>query len=96
MNISRLIGSRWLSRNAWGDREFNRRRFVRRQRRRPKPDEPERLSDYLYRVKTDDSLLDPLCQFITDKEFAKIYIENAVGSDYRLDAKACAEAWAVG
>ena len=82
MNPLRLIPRRLLSCNAWGNREFCRRRFLRRQGRRPNPRKPERLTDYLYRIKTDGSLLDPLCQFVTDKEFAKQYIENVVGPGY--------------
>ncbi len=74
-----------MPRNAWGDREFCRRRFRRKQGRRPNPHEPERLTDHLYRLKTNGSLTDPLCQFVTDKEFAKLYIENAVGRDYLLE-----------
>ena len=82
MNIGRLMRKRFLPCNAWGDREFGRRRFVRSHGRQPEPHNPERLSDYLYRIKTDGSLLDPLCQFVTDKEFAKLYIESVVGSSY--------------
>lgn len=82
MNPLRLIPRRLLPRNAWGDREFCRRRFVRKQRRQPNPRKPERLTDHLYRIKTDGSLLDPLCQFVTDKELAKQYIKSVVGPDY--------------
>lgn len=82
MNPLRLIPKRLLPQNAWGDREACRRRFVRRQGRRPNPNKPERLNDYLYRLKTDGTLLDPLCQFVTDKEFAKLYIAQAAGPDY--------------
>lgn len=82
MNPLRLLPRRLLPRNAWGDREFCRRRFVRRQGRRPNPRKPERLTDHLYNIKTDGSLLDPLCQFVTDKELAKQYIESVVGSHY--------------
>lgn len=71
-----------MPRNAWGDREFNRRRFVRRQGRSPSPHEPRRFTDYLYRIKVDGSLTDPLRQFATDKEFAKLYIAHTVGPDY--------------
>ena len=81
----RLIPRRLLPRNAWGDREFCRRRYIRKQGRRPDPRDPQRLNDYLYRLKVDGSLLDPVCQLVTDKEFAKQYIEHAVGSDYLLE-----------
>ena len=82
MTSLRLIPKRLLPRNAWGDREFCRRRFARRQGRRPRLHDAKRLTDLLYGIKTDGSLLDPLCQFVTDKEFAKQYIGNAVGPGY--------------
>ena len=82
MNPLRLIPRRRLPRNAWGDREFCRRRFVQRQGRQPNPEGAGRLTDLFYRIKTDGSLLDPLYQFITDKELAKLYIENMVGPGY--------------
>ncbi len=82
MNPLRLVPRRMLPRNAWGDREFCRRRFVRRQGRRPEPHGPKRLTDHLYRIKTDGSLLDPLCRTVTDKELAKQYIEGLVGPGY--------------
>ena len=82
MTPLRLIPTRMLPRNGWGDREFCRRRFVRRQGRRPEPLDPKRLTDYLYRLKTDGSLLDPLVRSVTDKELAKQYIESALGPGY--------------
>lgn len=82
MNPLRLIPRRLLPCNAWGNREVCRRRFLRRQGRRPNPRKPERLTDHLYRIKTDGSLLDLLCQFVTDKELAKHYIESVVGPGY--------------
>ena len=82
MNIRRVIPRRFLPRNAWGDGESARRRFVRRHGRPPSPQKPERLTDYLYRIMVDGSLTDPLRQFVTDKEFAKLYIAHTVGPDY--------------
>ena len=82
LNPLRLIPRRRLPRNAWGDREFCRRRLVRRQGRQPDPEGAGRLTDLLYRIKTDGSLLDPLYQFVTDKELAKLYIEKTVGPGY--------------
>ncbi|MYE58823.1 MAG: hypothetical protein F4X35_04470 [Alphaproteobacteria bacterium] len=82
LNPLRLIPRRRLPRNAWGDREFCRRRFVSRQGRQPDPEGAGRLTDLFYRVKTDGSLLDPLYQLVTDKELAKLYIESTVGPGY--------------
>ena len=85
MNIARLLRRRSLPRNAWGDREFSRRRFARRHGRVPNARNPGRLSDYLYKLKTDGTLLDPLRQFVTDKEFAKLYIAQTIGVGYLLE-----------
>jgi len=82
LNSLRLIPWRWLPRNAWGDREFCQRRFVRRQGRQPDPESAGRLTDLLYRIKTDGSLPDTIYQFVTDKELAKLDIENPVGPGY--------------
>ncbi len=82
MNPLRLIPRRLLPRNARGDMEFCRRRFVRRQGRRPRLHGRMRLTDLLYRIKTDGSLLDPLCPFVTDKEFAKQFVRDRLGPGY--------------
>ncbi len=82
IHVGRLVRRRFLPRNAWSDREFCRRRFVRRHGRSPNPHKPERFIDHLYRIKTNGSLLNSLCQFITDKEFAKLYIAHAAGPDH--------------
>ncbi len=84
MNFTRLIRTRHLPHNAWGNREFWRRKFVRIHGRPPPANQPNRLTDYIYRIKVDGTLTDPLRQFVTDKEFAKLYIENAVGPDYLI------------
>ncbi|MDE0347734.1 MAG: ATP-grasp fold amidoligase family protein [Boseongicola sp.] len=73
-----------LPRNAWGDSEFCRRRFVRRQGRQPDLTGPGRFTDRLYRIKVDGLMSEPLYQSVTDKEFAKQYIADAVGWDYVL------------
>jgi len=43
------------------------------------------FSDHLYRIKVDGTLLDPLRQYLTDKEFAKHYIEHTVGPQYVVE-----------
>ena len=77
--LLRPIPRRMLPRSPRGDEEFCRRRFIRKQGRRPGLRAPQRFTDRLYRLKVDGSLLDPLCQFVTDKEFAKLYVEQALG-----------------
>lgn len=43
-----------------------------------------RLNDYLYGMKVDGTLLDPLRQFATDKEYVKYYVKASVGERYVL------------
>ena len=79
MNMLRVIPRRMLPCTPEGDLEFCRRRFLRKQGREPDLDNPKRLTDLLYRIKTDGSLFDPLVQFVTDKEYAKQYVEAVLG-----------------
>ena len=43
-----------------------------------------RLNDYFYRLKVDGTLLDPLYQFVCDKEYARHYISAVVGRQLTL------------
>jgi len=85
MKLLRLIPRRYLPRNRWGDEEFCRRRFRCTQGRSPEAQDPMCFSDHLYRIKVDGTLLDPLRQYLTDKEFAKHYIEHTVGPQYVVE-----------
>ena len=44
-----------------------------------------RLNDFFFRLKVDGTLLDPLYQFVSDKEYAKHYISAAVGRQFTLE-----------
>ncbi len=78
----RLIPKRVLPQSHWGDEEFSRRRFRRKQGRSPEVQDPTRFTDHLYRIKVDGTLFDPLRQYLTDKEFAKQYIAHTIGPQY--------------
>ena len=56
--------------------------FARSHGRWPNTGAPERLTDHLYRIKADGRLLDPLYQFLTDKEYAKGYIAGVLGPGF--------------
>ena len=58
--------------------------FLAAHRRAPGPRDSGRLNDLLYHVRVDGDLLDPLCQFVTDKEYAKWYVGATVGERYTL------------
>ena len=45
---------------------------------------PIRFNDYLFKIKTDGTLLDPLRQFISDKEYVKLYIAIHAGHQYAV------------
>lgn len=62
--------------------------FARRHRRPPNVEDPRRFTDYLYRILTDGRLLDPLYQFVTDKEYAKRYIEGVLGPGLTPETRA--------
>ena len=57
---------------------------IRSHRRVPRYRSPKLFNDHLFRLKTDGSLLDPVRQFITDKEYAKHHIASMVGGEYTL------------
>ena len=58
--------------------------FLAAHRRAPGPRDSGRLNDLLYHVRVDGDLLDPLCQLVTDKEYAKWYVAATVGDQYTL------------
>lgn len=47
-----------------------------------------RMTDLIYRIKTDGRLFDPLVQLVTDKEHAKLHVEHVLGPvrQERVDA----------
>ena len=46
---------------------------------------PSRYSDRLFRMKVDGALLDPLRQFVSDKEYVKYYIGSVVGWEHTIE-----------
>ena len=81
--MSKSIMRRLCPRNGVGDSVFSWYRFVESQRRLPRKT-GELINDRLYRMKVDGTLLDPLRQFVSDKEFVKIYIAGTVGDEYNV------------
>ena len=59
-------------------------RYIIGQRRIPRYRNPKLFNDHLYRLRNDGSLLSPLRQFVTDKEYVKHYIASLVGWQYTL------------
>jgi hypothetical protein len=80
--ISRVLRA-LLPQNAWGDKVYAYIRFCQRLGRRPRR-VGSGLNDTLFRLKTDGTLLDPLRQYISDKEYVKIFIAGTVGSQYAV------------
>ncbi|MCY4525822.1 MAG: hypothetical protein OXB89_04365, partial [Anaerolineaceae bacterium] len=73
-----------LPANSRGDAIYSWLHFLAAHRRLPGPRESGRLNDLLYHVRVDGDLLDPLCQFVTDKAYAKWYVGATVGEHYTL------------
>ena len=71
--------------NDWGDQLYALLQFRRQQRRWPRMANPEYFSDHLYRLKVDGTLKDPLRIFVTDKEYAKYYVDSVVGSQHVIE-----------
>ncbi len=79
MNEKRL--RRILPKTLWGDRLYGIHRFCTRLGRLPEK-HPVRFNDHLFALKTSGRFYDPLIQFLTDKEYAKLYIAAAVGKEF--------------
>ena len=72
---------RFLPKNLWGDRIYGRYIFRSRLQRDPEFP-PVKFNDHLFAWKTSDACYDPLIQFVTDKEYAKLYIAATAGKEY--------------
>ncbi len=70
--------------NDVGDRIFSCYRFIKHQRRLPRKHR-KTINDRLYRMKVEGTLLDPLRQFVSDKELVKFYIAGTVGNEYNIE-----------
>ena len=72
---------RFLPKNLWGDRIYGRYIFRRGLGRDPEF-RPVKFNDHLFALKTSGACYDPLIQFVTDKEYAKLYVAATVGKEY--------------
>ncbi|MDE0334993.1 MAG: ATP-grasp fold amidoligase family protein [Defluviicoccus sp.] len=70
-----------LPETLWGDRVYGHYNFRRRLGRSPESP-PVRFNDHLFAFKTSGIGYDPLVQFVTDKEYAKLYIAAVLGEEY--------------
>ena len=75
---------RFLPKNLWGDRIYGRYMFRKRLGRDPEFP-PVKFNDFLFEWKTSGACYDPLIQFVTDKEYAKIYIAETVGKKFVIE-----------
>ena len=82
MSRKRLL-RKYLPTSLWGDRIFARHLFRERLGRYPHYP-PVKFNDHLFQLKTSGVYLDPLIQYVTDKEYAKQYVASIVGKSYVL------------
>ena len=76
---------RALPAGRWSDWIVGFLEFWSRHRRLPNLRDPKLFNDRLLKLKLDGSLLDPLRQFVTDKEYVKYYVAGVVGDAYTLE-----------
>ena len=74
---------RLLPETTWADRLYALLDFLECHGRFPEKD-PRRYSDHLFALRTSGALYDPLRQFVTDKEFVKLYVAATVGARYNV------------
>ena len=72
-----------LPETMWADRLYALFEFLGHHRRFPEK-APRRYSDHLFALRTSGALYDPLRNFVTDKEFIKLYIAATVGARYNV------------
>jgi len=82
-NFSVNFIQKLLPRTDLGDRVFSLIEHARRHRRFPQRDS-WLINDRLYFMKYDGELRDTLRQFVTDKEFLKIFVAHKVGERYNV------------
>ena len=74
-----------LPRNAWGDFVVAWASHVFYHRRFPRRYDPKRINDHFFKMKVSGELLNPLRQFVSDKEYVKHYITAIVGRRHILE-----------
>ena len=70
--------------SPWTDRLYFWLRFRKMHGRSPRSGDAATFSDYLYDMKINGSLLDPLRQLVSDKEYIKQYTNGIVGEQHTL------------
>ena len=84
-NRIKWIVTRLLPDSTWADAIVSVPQYIRRHRRIPRLVRPRLFTEHLLRLKLDGTLLDPLRQYVTDKEYVKHYIAGLVGQEYALE-----------
>lgn len=82
--MNESLTRRLVPKTRWGDRLYGRYRFFKRLGRFPER-RPVRFNDHLFALKTSGLGYDPLVQFVTDKEYAKLYVAAVLGSEYTIE-----------
>ena len=80
----------YLPPGTLGDTLYSTLRYIVGQRRIPRYRNPRLFNDCLFRLRNDGTLLSPLRQFVTDKEYVKAYIGGTVGWQYAVPTLAIA------
>lgn len=80
-SIARVVGPR----TRWGDHLYSWLRFRQKHGRNPRRGIDGSCVDHLYRLKVDGSLLDPLRQFVSDKEYVKRYVSATIGPQFTVE-----------
>ncbi|MCY3947152.1 MAG: ATP-grasp fold amidoligase family protein [Anaerolineaceae bacterium] len=85
-SIAPRLLRRLLPRHALGDAIYAVLHYTWLQRRLPGRKHSGRLSDFILWSKFDGTFLDPLCQFVSDKAYARHFITAIVGEQYNAKA----------
>jgi hypothetical protein len=77
----------YLPKNESGMRRWSYYQFRRVHKRNPRP-QAQLLNDYLYQVKMDGTLEDPLRVFVSDKEYLKLFVRAVAGNVHNVPTTA--------
>jgi hypothetical protein len=73
-----------VTRYAWVDSVYSHVAFWLVSGRVPNPHRPKTFTDHLLQMKLSAELRDPLRVYVTDKEFAKLYVTRVLGEEYTI------------
>ena len=84
--IKKILSYYLLPKNRWGDKIYSFLSFVYHHKRKPLKN--NLINDFFYSIKTSEEILNPLREYVTDKEFLKLFIKDTAGDQHNVETYA--------